>query len=69
MNKHDNEKRLMEKFCYRMDEIEHYHRRFRDFGPGDTVTAETYAIIMRTQIEDLLYLMRGGKVKITFESR
>lgn len=49
-----HEKSLMDKFNNRISEIHLYHSRFGDFRPGDEVSAVTYAMIMRSQVQDLL---------------
>lgn len=51
------EQELREKFEWRVQEIRHYHNRFRDFPPGDDKGAATYGIIMRTQVQDLLKIL------------
>lgn len=46
--------KLHERFSRRISEIQHYHNRFRDFNSYDERGAATYAIVMRTQIQDFL---------------
>lgn len=51
------EKAIMDKFNSRISEIHLYHNRFKDFRPSDEVSAVTYAMVMRSQVEDLLDIL------------
>lgn len=56
------EKSLNDRFNRRIREIIFYHNRFRDFRPGDDLSAVTYGMVMRSQIEDLLDILEVSKI-------
>lgn len=51
------EKSLIDRFNRRIREIILYHNRFKDFRSGDDLSAVTYGMIMRSQIQDLLNIL------------
>lgn len=51
------DKSLTDRFNRRIREVILYHNRFKDFRPGDDLSAVTYGMVMRSQIQDLLDIL------------
>lgn len=50
--------KIFEGFGRRIAEIRHYHNLFRDFDPGNDHGAIMYAIVMRSQVQEFLKLVK-----------